>query len=59
MIAFSHHGNKLIHKQALQLSSVRSHNWKVMPCSAVTGNKVSEAIDWIVNDVGDRVYYHA
>jgi len=45
--------------EALQLSSVRSHNWKIMPCSAVTGNKVSEAIDWIVNDVGDRIYYHA
>jgi len=45
--------------EALQLRSIRSHNWKIMPCSAVTGSKVSEAVNWIVNDVGERIYYNA
>jgi len=46
-------------REALQLRSIRSHNWKIVPCSATTGTKVSEALDWVVNDVADRIYYNA
>ncbi|KAF8304785.1 ARF/SAR superfamily [Clavulina sp. PMI_390] len=45
--------------EALSLPAIRSHNWRIMPCSAVSGRNVSEALDWIVNDVADRIYYNA
>ncbi|KAF8334917.1 GTP-binding protein [Cantharellus anzutake] len=45
-------------KEALDLRSIRTHNWKIMPCSAITGQNVAEAVGWVVNDVAGRIYYN-
>jgi len=45
-------------REALDLRSIRTHNWKIMPCSAVTGQNVVEALEWVVNDVAGRIYYY-
>ncbi|KAF9518423.1 hypothetical protein BS47DRAFT_1325428 [Hydnum rufescens UP504] len=46
-------------REALSLRSIVTHNWKIMPCSALTGMNVPEALEWIVADVAERIYYHA
>jgi ADP-ribosylation factor-like protein 2 len=43
--------------QILDLPSIRSHTWKIIPCSAVTGANLVEGLDWIVSDVAKRLYY--
>ncbi|KAF8450992.1 ADP-ribosylation factor family-domain-containing protein [Boletus edulis BED1] len=41
----------------LDLPGVRSHHWKIWPCSAVTGQNLVAGLDWIVHDVAHRLYY--
>jgi ADP-ribosylation factor-like protein 2 len=47
----------LSHPQALDLPGIKSHNWKIWPCSAVTGLNLIEGLDWVVEDVAHRLYY--
>ncbi|KAF9004700.1 GTP-binding protein [Cyathus striatus] len=44
-------------RDALALASIKSHQWKIWPCSAVTGANLVQGLDWIVNDVAGRLYY--
>ncbi|CAE6487270.1 unnamed protein product [Rhizoctonia solani] len=44
-------------KEALDLPSIRSHHWKIQPCSAVTGENVQAGLEWAVSDVAKRVYW--
>ena len=34
--------------EALALHSIKSHDWQIQPCCALTGDGVSEGLDWIV-----------
>ncbi|KAF6762512.1 GTP-binding protein [Ephemerocybe angulata] len=43
--------------QVLALQSIKSHNWSIWPCSAVTGENLVTGLDWIVNDAANRLYY--
>lgn len=43
-------------KQVLGLAEIRSHHWHIQGCSAVTGAKLLEGIDWLVSDVSSRIY---
>lgn len=43
--------------QALDLSSIKSHEWKIWSCSAVTGQNLLTGLDWVVNNVASRLYY--
>lgn len=47
----------MIIPQALDLLSIKSHHWKIQPCSAVTGDHLVDGLDWVVNDVSSRLYY--
>lgn len=40
----------------LDLDSIHKHHWTIMPCSAVTGQNLLEGIDWLVNDVAQRLF---
>jgi len=44
-------------REALDLRSIKSHRWKVQPCSAVTGENLLQGLDWVVDDVASRLYY--
>jgi len=44
-------------KEALELPSIKSHNWKIWPCSARTGENIKTGLNWIVKDVASRLYY--
>lgn len=42
----------------LELTSAQFKNrhWKIVGCSAMTGNGLAEGIDWIVRDISDRIF---
>ncbi|KAL7281996.1 hypothetical protein ACG7TL_003463 [Trametes sanguinea] len=44
-------------RDALDLQSIKSHHWRILACSAVTGQNLVEGLDWVVEDVANRLYY--
>ncbi|KZV79652.1 ARF/SAR superfamily [Exidia glandulosa HHB12029] len=44
-------------RDALDLRAIKSHRWKVLPCSAVTGHNLIQGLNWVVDDVAHRLYY--
>ncbi|KAF8554091.1 GTP-binding protein, partial [Imleria badia] len=44
-------------RELLDLPGIKSHHWKIWPCSAVTGQNLVAGLDWIVHDVAHRLYY--
>jgi hypothetical protein len=47
----------LVGLQILSLSEMSaSRHWKVMRCSALTGEGLNEGIDWLVADVASRLF---
>ncbi|TDL29016.1 ARF/SAR superfamily [Rickenella mellea] len=46
-------------RDALDLPNIKSHNWKIWPCSAVTGKNLVTGLDWVVGDIARRLYYSA
>jgi ADP-ribosylation factor-like protein 2 len=44
--------------EILQLGDARYTNrhWKIIPCSAVTGDGLVDGMDWIVRDIGSRIF---
>jgi ADP-ribosylation factor-like protein 2 len=47
----------LTRPQALDLDGIKSHTWRIMSCSAVTGHNLVAGLDWVVGDVAGRLYY--
>lgn len=37
-------------------SAKRQRHWKIFPCSAVTGDGLMVAMDWMVEDIASRVF---
>jgi len=44
-------------EQALDLSGIKSHQWSIVSCSAVTGYNLLEGLNWVVGEVASRLYY--
>ncbi|CAG8667260.1 10293_t:CDS:2 [Acaulospora colombiana] len=44
-------------RDALDLRSIKTHNWKICSCSAITGENLFVGLDWAVTDVAGRLYY--
>jgi ADP-ribosylation factor-like protein 2 len=42
--------------QAMRLQFITNRQWKIVACSARKGEGVSDGFDWIVKDIGNRVY---
>lgn len=42
--------------QYLELDKIKSHHWKIFPCSAITGDNIITSIDWLFNDISDRIF---
>lgn len=42
--------------QVLRLSALGSRHWRIVGCSAVTGEGLQEAFGWVVDDIASRVY---
>ncbi|KIM60831.1 hypothetical protein SCLCIDRAFT_1216548 [Scleroderma citrinum Foug A] len=46
-------------RDLLDLPGIKSHHWKIWPCSAVTGQNLVSGLDWVVEDVAGRLYYNS
>lgn len=42
--------------QSLDLAALRTHSWHIQACSAQTGQGISEGFEWLIEDVGFRLY---
>jgi ADP-ribosylation factor-like protein 2 len=41
---------------AMRLQYIGKRHWQIVACSATAGTGVSDGFDWIVKDIGNRVY---
>ena len=42
--------------QALDLQAMGARHWRIVGCSAVTGEGLLEGFDWVVKDVTARIF---
>ena len=42
-------------RELLQLDSIKTHHWKILKCSAFTGDNLLEGIDWLISDIAARI----
>lgn len=40
----------------LRLANITNHNWNILPCSAYTGHNIDAGLEWIVEEVKQRLY---
>lgn len=40
----------------LKSQQFASRHWNIVGCSAVTGEGLAEGVDWIVGDIGARIF---
>ncbi|KAK0364056.1 hypothetical protein LTR02_002801 [Friedmanniomyces endolithicus] len=45
-------------REGLQLDSIRTHKWHILPCSAMTGANLQEGLQWVVQDAKDRLFLY-
>lgn len=43
-------------KDILELDKITTHHWSVVGVSAVTGDKLLSAIDWLIGDIAKRIF---
>ncbi|KAF9583199.1 ADP-ribosylation factor-like protein 2 [Lunasporangiospora selenospora] len=43
-------------REALELDKIVTHHWAIQACSAKTGAHLLKGIDWVVGDIGSRIY---
>jgi len=43
-------------KQILDLDAIVTHHWMVVGVSAVTGDKLLSAVDWLLDDIAKRIF---
>jgi len=43
-------------KEALDLDSIKTHHWKIVWCSAVTGENLLQGMDWTLQDISARIF---
>ncbi|KAK2747810.1 hypothetical protein FQN57_001840 [Myotisia sp. PD_48] len=45
-------------QEGLQLDAIKTHNWTIMRCSAMTGHNLKEGLGWVVQDAKDRLFLY-
>lgn len=43
-------------QQILELDNITTHHWSVVGVSAVTGEKLLGAVDWLIDDIAKRIF---
>ncbi|KAJ9578781.1 hypothetical protein L9F63_004989 [Diploptera punctata] len=43
-------------RDVLELESIKTHHWKIVWCSAVTGQNLLEGINWLIDDIAARIF---
>ena len=44
--------------KVLELESVTTHHWQILGCSAVTGEKLLDGVNWLISDISSRIFTH-
>ncbi|KAL9119676.1 MAG: hypothetical protein Q9187_003769 [Circinaria calcarea] len=45
-------------RKGLQLDSIKTHPWKIIQCSAITGFHLTDGLRWVVQDAKDRLFLY-
>ncbi|OTF71870.1 ADP-ribosylation factor-like protein 2-like protein [Euroglyphus maynei] len=40
----------------LELDKIKSHHWKIFSCSAIAGTNIFESMDWLIDDISNRIF---
>ncbi|XP_058482245.1 ADP-ribosylation factor-like protein 2 [Solea solea] len=43
-------------REALALDELKSHHWCIIGCSAITGENLLAGMDWLLDDIGARIF---
>ncbi|KAK3912377.1 ADP-ribosylation factor-like protein 2 [Frankliniella fusca] len=43
-------------RDVMDLTSIKTHHWQIVGCSAVTGSHLLEGIDWLIDDISARIF---
>lgn len=43
-------------RKILELDNIKTHHWSVVGVSAVTGDKLLNAVDWLLDDIAKRIF---
>lgn len=43
-------------RDVLELESIKTHHWKIVWCSAITGQNLLEGINWLIDDIAARIF---
>lgn len=44
--------------EGLQLDAIRTHQWHILRCSAMTGKNLKEGLAWVVEDAKARLFLY-
>lgn len=44
--------------EVLEIDKIEKRHWNIQACSAVTGEGLLEGVDWIVDDIKNRIFMH-
>ena len=56
--ATADHNALITEKQGLRLDNIHTHKWRIMTCSAMTGENLQEGLQWVVQDAKDRLFLY-
>lgn len=45
-------------REGLKLKSIRTHQWHILRCSAMTGDNLKEGLAWVVEDAKARLFLY-
>lgn len=43
-------------KEMLKLDDIRTHHWRIVCCSAITGENLLYGVDWLIKDIAARIF---
>ena len=43
-------------REALDLDSIKTHHWRIVRCSAVTGENLLDGMDWMLDDIASSIF---
>ena len=42
--------------KVLELDEIKTHHWQILGCSAVTGERLLDGVDWLIGDIASRIF---
>ncbi|KAI9701075.1 MAG: ADP-ribosylation factor-like protein 2 [Candelina mexicana] len=45
-------------REGLRLDEIRTHKWTIIRCSAITGIRLNEGFQWVVQDAKERLFLY-